>query len=60
MHNGYMFIAEPQDDDEEPYEPTDEGPRYAKGNYPCDGPDPFCPFFALYIRDCEWFCGLGL
>lgn len=29
-------------------------------NYPCDNPDPYCPFDAVGGMDCRNFCGLGV
>lgn len=28
--------------------------------YPCDNPDPFCPFDAVGGMDCRNYCGLGV
>lgn len=28
--------------------------------YPCDGPDPICPFDAQGGYDCRNYCGLGV
>ena len=29
-------------------------------NYPCDGPDSYCPYNAQGGYDCRDFCGLGV
>jgi hypothetical protein len=29
-------------------------------NYPCDGPDGFCPYDAVGGYDCRNYCGLGV
>lgn len=28
--------------------------------YPCDNPDPYCPFYAQSSYDCRDYCGLGV
>lgn len=28
--------------------------------YPCDNPDPYCPFDAQNSYDCRDYCGLGV
>lgn len=28
--------------------------------YPCDNPDPYCPFDAQSSYDCRDYCGLGV
>lgn len=31
-----------------------------KKTYPCDNPDPYCPYDAQSGMDCRNYCGLGV